>query len=178
MDVIASVIRAAAEEFQISDVEKQLPSDSSGPDATEQSLQTPVLVEPVKMAPVSLSSDVIPAAFPSAGDLYSALESFEARSADLEAEDLLEQLALEDELSDVRIHEGAMATGGVPFLEGAMATGGASVHEGAVTTGGVSTCELPDKVTRTGGGTEEEKGAVKMATGSKADERNVEGETG
>ena len=154
MDVIASVVRAAAgveEEPQvILEGEKQL---SDGPSA-------PVLLEPAKMASVSLSSDALPAILPPSVDLCSALENFEIRAADFEAEDRLEQLALEDELSDVRIHEGAMATGGVSILEGAVATGGVAM--------------APD----TSGTDEETKLQEVVVPRSKEEERNVEGEMG
>ena len=166
MDVIASVIRAAAgegEELQGPDLQ-QLPNDSKATDQTSGPL------EPVRSAPASLSSDAI---FPSADNLYSTMENFDVRSAELEAEDRLSQLVLEDELSDVRIHEGAMATGGVSTLEGATVTGGGSM-EGAMATGGVVTHE---KASGAGRGVETQGGA-KMATGSMTGQGNVDTETG
>lgn len=157
-----SVIRAAAgEENQVPD--QQLPNNSYQ--------QTSGPLEPAKPAPASLSSDAI---FPpSTDDLCSTLESF--GGAEFEAEDLMSQLVLEDELSDVRIHEGAMATGGVATtFEGTTAAGSASM-EGAMTTGGVATLE---KASSTGRGMEAQDG-IKMAAGSTAGgDGNVGMETG
>lgn len=163
LDVISGVIRGVSEEADATNLSVDNGSDS------EQLQQTSGLLEPAKSASASLSSDAIPTFLPSADDVYSAAESFDFKSAEFEVEDRLDQLVLEDELSDVRIHEGAMAAGGVSIIEGTMAT------RGTLTTGADSTREITvgSRGTETG-----EKDAAKTASGGRTEEGSTNKEAG